>query len=324
MRILFCSEQLEKYKNFLTGGKKSSLPVEYYDYQELKRILRKCNERMLIYLSLTDRNILGRAIEYLSGKENIFWAVIDSEGIYNDPSEFFHIGAVDYIDNSVNIKDGFPKRIRRIINYLKKYRNYNTLQDYSDVKSNLNLPSTGWDEIKNGEEYKFFIMYIELDGKEELEKQWGKSNLDRAIGTFKRYVEKVSKQFNGKIWIWSGFSGIVLFPFDGEKGNAGIFGFRLYLFKNIFDVEESLFPKFVSFRTAMHLGSMIYEKSNKGHIISDTINSVFHLGKRFTQPGNFCITEDAFIYLPEVLKRYFIEIGEYENRTILRLKRIKI
>ncbi|MCD6121000.1 MAG: hypothetical protein J7K04_04115 [Spirochaetales bacterium] len=324
MKIMIFSDQVENYKNNLPLKTKPAFQVAYYNLKELKTILRKADNEILVYAEIPSRET-GKAITcYLSKKAALFWAVIDLNKVYEDPAELFHLGAVDYVSENNLLTGNFRKRINRILKYLKKYRNFSEIiGEQTALKENLKIPADGWNSIRVGKEYTFFIMYIELDGKEDFEKKWGKLNLDRAIGTFKRYVERVSRQFNGRLWIWSGFNGIILFPFDGKKGDAILCGFRLYLFKNIFDVEESLFPNFISFRTAIHFGSMTYKRNETGHIISDTINSIFHLGKRFVKAGDFCVTEDAFRYSPEALKDYFKKTGEYEGRLIYTLKHVK-
>lgn len=325
IKVMIFSDQNKSYKYQITSKRKTVFEIEYYNLSELKTILRKVDSDVLVYTDIPNREAGEEIVRYLSRKDSVFWAVIDLNEIYKDSAELFHLGAVDYIDSDEILNNNFDKRIKKVVKYLKKYRNYNEIPvEMTAPGDKLKISANGWDGIRAGKEYTFFIMYVELDGKEDFEKKWGKLNLDRAIGTFKRYVERMSRQFNGRLWIWSGFNGIILFPFDGKKGDAVLCGFRLYLFKNIFDVEESLFPNFVSFRIALHLGSMLYKRNNTGHIISDTINSVFHLGKRFTKTGSFCVTEDAFLYSPKALKNYFKKSGDYEGRKIYTLKHIKI
>jgi hypothetical protein len=51
------------------------------------------------------------------------------------------------------------------------------------------------------------------------------------------------------------------------------------------------------------------------------VNSIFHLGRRFTGPGQFLITADAHEFVPPQLRGFFQAAGSYEGRRILRMMR---
>ena len=232
-------------------------------------------------------------------------------------------GGVDYISKFDLTAKSFPLRNRKVLNYIKKYRRDCEklgVKDESERVFTSQYKPVTWDKIKEGEEYTFSVMFVELDRKSEMERTWGKRNLDMAVSKFYSFIKNSVAVYNGRLWLWSGFSGIILFPFNGKGILSALCGFRLKLFKYIFDVEESLFPDFVSFRLALHLGNMIYTKVKKGHVISDCINSVVHLGKRFAKPDSFCITEDVYKFMHEELSEYFKFSGNFEGREIYEMR----
>jgi hypothetical protein len=232
---------------------------------------------------------------------------------------------VDYLDREA-LKEGVTsRRLKQIKRYLEEVRNLDLKE--LDNRSNLEAvqseyisSGTDWNAIVEGREYTFCFMFIELDGSAEMEKRYGRKNLSTALSSFKRFIEYSVRLFNGKIWIWSATGGIVLFPFDLRRSNAVKCGFRIMLTKNLYDVEESVFPDFISFRMALHIGNTVYRVLNTGHIISDTLNYIHHLGQQYAKPGNFYLTEEVLLISHTEFLRFFTADGKFEGRKIYRMR----
>jgi hypothetical protein len=125
----------------------------------------------------------------------------------------------------------------------------------------------------------------------------------------------------GRIWIWDDFGGLILFPFDGEECAAVLTCFRLILNRKLIHAEELHCRVPFSFRIVLHIGNTIYRQKGKtGTLVSNSINSIFHLGKKFAKPGNFYITKEVYRYIPEKFRSYFISVGEYEGFDVLRMR----
>ena len=84
----------------------------------------------------------------------------------------------------------------------------------------------------------------------------------------------------------------MLFPFDGRREQAAPCGLSMTLYKYLYDIEESRFPHFVSWRMAAHLGEVAWREHATGTLVSETLNSVFHLGQQFVPAGSFHVTDD--------------------------------
>jgi hypothetical protein len=121
--------------------------------------------------------------------------------------------------------------------------------------------------------------------------------------------------------MWSRFGGLVLFPLRDQMPFAPICGVRILLASIFYDVEESLLPGRLSFRMALSVGRIVYHDGDTGRIVSDAVNSIFHLGRRFTRPGQFVLTADAYDLVPAQLRGYFEPAGAYEGRRVLRMLR---
>ena len=119
--------------------------------------------------------------------------------------------------------------------------------------------------------------------------------------------------------MWTRFGGLALFPLGDGDSPAPLCGLRILLSRIFYDAEVSLLPWPLSFRMALTVGSTVYLESDTGGIVSESINSIFHLGKRFASPGQFLLTTEAAALAPAPLQGYFVPAGTFEGRRILRM-----
>ena len=177
-----------------------------------------------------------------------------------------------------------------------------------------------WSMVKSGQEYTFSLMFIELDHHGEFRKNLGEDIIDATTYSFKNLVQRLVAGDHGRIWIWDDFGGLVLFPFDGTKCDAVISCFRLMLNRKIICIEELSSRMLFSYRIVLHIGNTIYRQKGKtGTLISDSINSIYHVGKKFANPGNLYITKEVLPYVPEKLSTYFLPVARYEGLELLRM-----
>ena len=300
--------------------------VSFVGLEQFSGQLKVIDAPTLCYLDLS--GIEGKKIQtYLRAlrkKDNIVFGIIDQTGKIKDVAGLFHDGAVDYLnrhnlDGAVGVR-----RLTRIREFVHGI--HPTLLEAAAASAREQreapylLSGNNWAAVVPGREYTFSMMFIELDGKEQMEKSYGTKNLSIALSSFRMFIDGFVRKFGGRLWIWFSFGGIVLFPFDGKSCPALTCGFRLKLFKHLYDIEGSHFPHFLSFRTALQIGNTPYTEENTGHIVSDSLNSIFHLGQQFVRPGNFCVTEEVMQFGHPVLRNYFLIAGTFEGRKILRMR----
>jgi hypothetical protein len=297
-----------------------------YAPSALTKTINNSFEPMLVYLDVSSFNDkLLKRISFLTSKEKIYFGILDPQAKIEDVAELYLAGAVDYLAKKRISSEFNAQRFDRINKYLEQYR--------IDYREEIELQKThkeaikyictdrGWQEIVSGNEYTFSIMFIELDGKYDMEKIFGKRNLDVALSVFRKYLERNISHYGGRIWMWFQFGGIALFPFNGRECESVYCGFRIMLYKLMHDVEESLFPNFISFRVALLLGNITYQENDTGEVISDSINTIFHLGRKHAEEGQFYVTKDILEYAPSPLTRFFIPAGNFEGIPIYRMRR---
>ena len=278
----------------------------------------------LIYLDLHKlaQAAYKRLLAALLKSTTAHTGIIDSAGVVEDPAELFHRGAVDYIGKAQWAAGLTKARVGRVAAFIEAFRTAPDAESEKKVVHRIQIAfGSDWSSITHGQEYTFYLMFVELDGKEEMEKKYGLRNLGAALLSFKEYVGDFVSDYGGRVWIWSKFGGIVLFPFDGKPSETINCGFRFMLFKHLYDIEESSFPNLISVRMALHVGNVMYHPDQTDQVISDTLNRTFHLGQQHTLPGSFAVTEDAFAYCPRELQGYFVPAGEFKDRNVVRMKR---
>ncbi|HUI69046.1 MAG TPA: hypothetical protein VL354_00910, partial [Spirochaetia bacterium] len=241
-------------------------------------------------------------------------------GVVTDVASLFHVGAVDYLGKKMSASRLNAKRISQVLSFADGGRDEQAdgAPPSVAVASSSEAPSDGWAGIVHGKEHEFAILFVEVDGSEELKKRHEPDNLTGALETFRAYVERIASQHGGRTWMWSQFGGLVLFPKSGST-SAPVCGLRLLLSRVFYDVEESPLPGNLSFHLALSIGRTVYKIHNTGEIISESLNSVFHLGKRFTRPSQFFVATEAMGLVPEKLKALCVPVGSYEGRKIFRL-----
>jgi len=328
VKVFIFTDNKDPEKNFNLTKNKSAFEILFFPYEEMRKVVKNNTEPAIVYLDLKNQEeTYCKDIKYLLSKENIYTGVIDPGGIITDPGALFLSGITDYISGKNCSELPNEKRLKAVYEYLEQFRaDFTKSAVYGSVRKNKDesyITASNWKEIAEGREYTFSLLYIEFDDKEELVKKHNNVNLSQALAIFKSYIERHITPYNGKIWMWNDFGGIILFPYAGGKCTCVVSAFKIMLYKLLFDAEESIFPHYVSFRMAMHLGNCVYHTDETGNIISDTINSIFHLGKIFTEAGNMTITEEIMDKLPDQLKEYFRLVGKYEDRLIYKMLRLQ-
>lgn len=329
MRVLLFGK---KRRQQAPGGRVSKgVGLETYPLASLTEMVPRLPDGTLVYIELAGLGASERerVLGVIPRNPQILFGVIDPTGSIVDVASLFHGGAVDYLGKKLSGTRINAKRISRVLSYAEASGSEEEedvdggAQPRTPYIENGGAPSgavvDGWARIVPGKEYEFAILFVEVDNEEELKKRHEPDNLAGAMETFRAFVERHAASHGGRPWMWTKFGGLVLFPLSDGVSTAPVCGLRLLLSRVFYDVEESPLPGRLSFRMALSTGTTIYKERDTGEIISDSLNSVFHLGKRYTKPGQFYITADAMQLIPQKLKALCVPSGSYEGRRIYRM-----
>jgi hypothetical protein len=323
MKIYVVSNIKNIEKSFTGLSKSKKHMLQIVPVSELKKTITGISRSSFIYLDVSSlgRKEIPKTINLLAKLDGSYYGVIDPKGRIADIAELFHrFCASDYIDAAILKKGLLSKRIDHIM----KFRQIEDPDERNRwLKKKYILSGCDWKNICEGDEYTFCLMFIELDGKAKLKGLISPEQFTAITGSFRGYVEETVAPMKGRIWIWLDFGGLVLFPFDGRKSEAFVAAFRLMINRKLMSAEFIPLDISLSYRIALHIGNTLYRsKGETGTIVADSLNTVFHLGQKYAEPGCFYITEDILPFTPSGLTDYFIPAGEYEGRNILRMRRI--
>ena len=291
---------------------------------EYKSFLKKCPRDTFVYIDVSTLSDAGRnqLTSLFKKYYDICYGILDPGGVIEDVAELFHAGCSDYMGSEILKKRISAKRIKRCADFCAPRLN-TTATDSDRVRRSCYLLSgNNWDAVKSGHEYTFCFMFIELDHQREFKKAFGEAYQKKVVNSFRSFVESAVTPDGGRIWIWMEFGGLILFPFDGKRCPAILTAFRLMLArKTTIRAEYPQLSLLPTYRIALHLGNTVYKsRGETGTIVSDSINSIFHLGQRYTEPGNLYLTKEVLEFAPSGLEKMFLPAGTYEDREILRMR----
>lgn len=308
------------------AGEKLRGGVERRPLKELKKGLADLDEDTLIYIDVQGlgESERARTIASTLKRAGSCVGILDADGRVKDVAALFHAGAVDYVGKSLGGGALTAKRLRAVAAFAARNRDPKAAARAAAVVAAVPAAAgngDGWSAIREGREHTFAFLLIEVDDAEEMKKRYEPANLAGAMETFRAFIERTVTPFGGRQWMWSRFGGLVLFPMRESESPALLCGLRILLSRIFYDTEESPLPGILSFRMALSIGSTVYHANDTGRIVSDGINSIFHLGRRFTRPGQFLVSAEAATLAPEPLRPCLVPAGTYEGRRIFRMLR---
>jgi hypothetical protein len=291
---------------------------------EMRSVLETAPADVFIYIDVAGLEVRERSRAFAAIGEfpRLRFGVIDPAGVVKDVAALFHGGVVDYLGRQMGAAALTAARLAAIGTYAPPDVEELSAAEGPDAETGPSPAAVeSWAGIADGRTYRFAFLFVEVDHAEELKKRHEPDNLASAMVTFKNYVEGIVTPYGGRPWMWSRFGGLVLFPLRNGSSPVALCGLRLFLSQIFYDVEESPLPGEISFRMALTVGSTVYHEKDTGGIVSDAINSIFHLGRRFTGAGRFVMTEEAAALAPAPLRERCVPEGTFEGRRILRLLR---
>lgn len=298
--------------------KKKDASVEFFSVSEMKKKISSLPAGSIIYADLSagkgaDAN---KIIKLLEEQKHILWGIIDPKNAIKDPADLFHRGAVDYLGKETAKSPVPASRLLRV----SSFRTVEMPEEEPAGIASPYIPSgSDWSTVHDGKEYTFCLMYFELERQAELKKNASDRQVKERSQIVHDFLEKTVAPLQGRVWIWSGFGGLVLIPFDGKKCEAVLTAVRMQINRTIISTEECRLGMTVSYRIVIHLGNTVYRtRGETGTIISDSINSLYHLGQKFARPGDLLLTEEMERFIPSGIKDLFVNTGVYEGRCVYK------
>lgn len=264
------------------------------------------------------------------------WGIIDRKGIMEDASEAFWAGSADYIGPKTDVSEITAQRLKKALAWksstgnasgvpetkesVSKAAQKNAKDNPNPLKTNFIASSGGWTSIREGSEYTFVFVYVQIDKADKLHHSLGETRAAELDLEFCRLIKQSFARCLGQVWMWRDYGGLLLFPFDGKTCPVILDALRLWLDRPIRYAGNPALSVGFTFRMAIHIGNTVYKRpGNTGGLTSDTLNSLFHIGYKFMKSDMFYLTEEAASFIPPMLGDLFVDAGTYEARSIKRM-----
>lgn len=324
VNLYLFSDSQSTFKKLSQTRKTKALTLTVLPFSDLDKQFKKNGFADAVYVDLSKKNdaAVKKALTALSKQKDIICGVIDPEGRITDPATLFHDGFADYLGKNTLAQGLDAKRLNRVLTFARRnLPQAEEPEEQAAALSDIISSGKGWKYVKPGTEYTFCFMFVELDLTYEWKNKSGKIHLSKVSADFLKFIQKSVEPYQGNVWLWGEFGGIILFPFDGTSVDAIQLCYKLILNRTIISVEDFRYSTPVSIRMALDIGNTVYQKRGEtGGIVSDTINFMFHLGKKFLPPGNFYLTDRSRRYIPKGMGGCFQKAGVFENVEIYRMR----
>ncbi|TVR88556.1 MAG: hypothetical protein EA428_11665, partial [Spirochaetaceae bacterium] len=241
--------------------------------------------------------------------------ILDPQDDLADPAAWIREGAADYIGAKAGALRMKPSRFEEVL----KWRNVkpeSVVEQVNGVSSpqlpNLIPSPTQWSRIHPGTEYSFVMMYVGLDLELGVSTNSRAAMLQNSLKDFRAALKEQVSPFHGRLWFWKDTAGLVLFPFDGESGDAIVAAMRIVLGRLFWQAEGRTNYITKNFRLAIDVGNTVYsDGSQRETLVSDMVNYMFHLGGKHAKDGQCVISEEMLSRCPEGLRSYFVPCGSF-------------
>jgi len=320
MHVVVITDRKDVRESFDKLSKNQTIRTDFYPVKDIRTFLKAAPSGCIVYLDISSFSQAeqAKAIKNILKQKQISFGIIDPNNAFTDVASLFHDGAADYIGKTI-LSSGIDQK------RMKKVSTYHVPEITDEINNTCNLfnliPSSSWPDIQSGEEYTFCFMYVELDSLKEMKKTVDIKLLSIIEDRFRNLIDRYAGSIGGRIWMWEDYKGLTLFPFDGKTCESIQMAFRLMLNRYILLQEELRFNTELSYRIVLHIGNTVYrERGDTGTIISDTINTIFHIGQYFATPGNFFVTGEVVPFIPKGLEDLFIPAGNFEGKSISRMR----
>ncbi len=327
MNIIIFSDRKNIKQPFGQITKSRSYTVSFLPASELIAVLKSGQSNTLIYIEISSLKEAERKKHLKTGikQGGAKIGIIDPDNTITDIAALFHEGIVDYIGKDL-LKAGIPaKHFASVYAFCKMDfdRTGPLAGNLPAMNEKRIISGSDWSLVKPGKEYTFCFMFIELDNFREMKKTAGVARAKKIAEAFHNFIANYVSSINGRVWMWMEYTGLILLPFNGTRCDAVLSSFKLMLNRELINSIELSIDYSYSYHIALHIGNTVYmDRGDTGTIVSDSINSVFHLGQKFAENRSLYLTGELTEYIPDKLRDLFVPAGEFEGREILRMRRM--
>jgi len=272
----------------------------------------------LVYLDLGSLPKRQHAewLERLSADRGLRWAVIDRGRSLDDPAALFRLGAVDFI--GAEAREGIVDRGR-----IEDIRAYAERLDNHGPKAARQRAHygcfPGWEALTEGKTYELCAFYAGVWDADGLRTRLGEQRFARFKAAVAGVVNGVVQEHGGLLWIADDQSFLALLP---PELAAQLVASAMRILANMRLIS------YEQLRLEQEVGCLYFcirrcelpwqKPGQTGTVVSDALNYMYHLGRKFTPACAVDLVDDLAETLDPRLKALFVDAGSFENRPIRR------
>lgn len=271
-----------------------------------------------VYLDLgsVPRRQRDEWIESLASARSLRWAIIDRDRALADPAALFRQGAVDYLGPEATDGVVDQARLAAIHAYAERFENHTP-------RANRHRPHQGsfpgWEGLSEGNTYELCALFTGVWDANGLRTRLGEQRFSRFKVAAFGVVNTIIQEHGGLLWISDDQSFLALFPPESVSqlvisAMHVLANMRLISFEQLRLEQEVGYLYFCISRCELP-----WQKPGQtGTVVSDALNYMYHLGRKFTPHCAIDLVDDLADTLDPRLKTFFTGVGSFENRPIRR------
>lgn len=259
------------------------------------------------------------------------WGVFCENQHAEDPALFFQEGACDYLGPVLVVQEGLSaRRLKRALSlaaYLSRGKlSLTEEEEMPNAQINESKPKKsspiyrfpGWQKIKVGTTYPFYLVYVTLDQQEHLKETLGDSRFQELRSTLNRVLTPLVAPVDGLLWMQRNCSFLFLVPYEEERiGRVIEQLLRFFLNFPLITCEELHLDRPVGLIAAIHGGELPFAPPGQtGSVISDAVNFIHHLGMKRAEAGRLTLSATVASAIPDSLACLFVPAGIFEGYAL--------
>jgi hypothetical protein len=165
----------------------------------------------------------------------------------------------------------------------------------------------------------FYLLYCSIHGKTSLESRLVEKAVVQVHKRLCNYLSNIFSPSDGLLWMDSGKDCLFLLPPKAKCAELAVETcIRSIIATPLVTLETLAITLPVNLVFALHYGSISYKPPGKtGTVVSDAVNTIFHLGLKKAEPGRLTFSCDIPNgSIPKSLQDCFVPAGEYEGLDI--------
>jgi len=165
-------------------------------------------------------------------------------------------------------------------------------------------PRNDWGFLQEDQLYNFCFVSIDICGNTKLVRKYNIDDIQKTYSNYKKMVVSIIEKRNGRVWMWEGDGGVLVFHIKDPVNDAIYSSFEILGLMHIFNATMNLLNEPVNIRIAINSGETKFKK-DATNIHSEPLDRVREIEKHHTMPMSISVANHTFKYANQLIKPFF-------------------